>query len=135
MDPLMEDTSAMSERPWDSKAKSLNLDCRFGNKTLSSLALPIFDFGSSCSRSIENLADRPLISRLVRKLSDDGNAFVRSSSIGLCSGSAIFFPLRNVFDVLPDGTGGASESVEARTNDSVVSFTFFFVRKRFIFTV
>ena len=102
MDPWMDATSAISERPWDWKPKSLNLDCRFGNMTLSSLALPIFDFGSSCSRSIENLADKP------------------------------FIPLLNVFDVLTGGTASGSVSDEARTNDSDDSFAFFFARKRFI---
>ena len=134
MDPLMDATSAISERPWDWKARSLNLDCRFGNNTLSSLALPIFDFGSSCSRSIENLADRPFINKLVRKSSDGGKAFARSSS-GFGSGSGFFFPLPNVFDFFTGCIEGTSDSVEARTNDSEVSFAFFLFRKRFILTM
>jgi hypothetical protein len=130
----MEATSAISERPCVWKVKSLNLDCRFGNKTLSSLALPIFDFGSSCSLSMENLADKPLINRLVRKSSDGGRALA-TSSCGIGSGSGFFLPLLNVFDVLIGGNAGVPESVEVRPNDSDASFAFFFVRKRFILTV
>lgn len=130
MDPWTDDTSAISARPFDEKLKSLNLDCCLGNNTLSSLALPSFEFGSSCSRNMENLADKPFMRRLVRKSSDGGNAFARSST-GFASGCAFFF-LHNVFDDLTGGTARVSESVEARTNPSGASFAFFFVRKRFI---
>lgn len=105
MDPWTDDTSAISARPFDEKLKSLNLDCCLGNNTLSSLALPSFEFGSSCSRNMENLADKPFMRRLVRKSSDGGNAFARSST-GFASGCAFFF-LHNVFD---DLTGVQQES-------------------------
>ena len=128
---MIDETSAISESPCVEKPKSFNLDCRFGNRTLSSLAFPIFDFGSSCSRSMENRADSPLISKLVRKSSEDGNAVERSIS-GFGSGSGVFFPNLKVFDDLITGTDGASESVDALTTPSGTSFVFFFVRNRFI---
>ena len=80
---------------------------------------------------MENRADSPLISKLVRKSSEDGNAVERSIS-GFGSGSGVFFPNLKVFDDLITGTDGASESVDALTTPSGTSFAFFFVRNRFI---
>ena len=75
MDPAKDETSAISERPLS--LKRLILDALFGIKTLSSLALPILELGSSCSRSMLKRADRLGIRRLVRKSSVDGKAVAR----------------------------------------------------------
>lgn len=118
----IDSTSAMSCSPAPNP-KSANLDCLFGNRTLSSLALPSFEFGSSCSRSIENRADRPVMRRLVRKSSVGGSADAKSSSF-LASSCDLFLPnMRNG----PD----ASDSIDSRAA-ATSSLFFFLVRNRFI---
>lgn len=44
----------------------VSCEARFGNRTLSSLALPIFEFGSFCSLNILNLADKVGLERPVK---------------------------------------------------------------------
>lgn len=90
MEPWSDETSAMSERPPAVKPNSCSRDCRFGCSTLSSLALPIFEAGSSCSRNMLKRVERPGMIKLVRKSSTLGRAKARSSS-GL-GGSCAFFP-------------------------------------------
>lgn len=110
-----------------------SLDVRLGNRTLSSLAFPIFEWGSSCSLSMLNRADRLGINKLVRKSSDEGRTVVRSNC-GLGSGWFFLF-LRNVLDENL-GRAGMSESVEVegRRDGSVFASwkDFFLDRKRFI---
>src|SRR5271163_4189877 len=71
--------------------KRFSREALLGNSTLSSLAFPIFVFGSFCSRSMLNLADRPGRIRLVRKSLRSGKA---SSRLNSGSGSGAFFCLR-----------------------------------------
>jgi hypothetical protein len=82
---------------------------------------------------MENRAESPLMSRLVRKASVDGRAVDKSNSTFL-SGSGSFFPLRNFFEDL-SARIDPSESIDARTIPSVGSFAFFLERKRFILPV
>ena len=122
MEPLIDETSAISERPPGTKPKSCRRDCRFGCKTLSSLAFPIFEFGLSCSLNMLNRAERLGIIKLVRKLSVEGRTAVRSiSTFG--SGCPFFhffaFFVSDVARELTDVSSGAFLS-------------FFLVRKRFI---
>lgn len=120
-DPCKDPTSVMSASC--ELANKFNLDARFGNKTLSSLAFPIFELGSSCSRNMLNLADRLGISRLVRKSLSVGSAVDRSI-FGGCSGSGFF--LKNCLENI--GTGGASDG-------SGPSPRFLRLRKRFMAAV
>ena len=127
----MESTSAISESPW--RLKRSSLDARLGKSTLSSLAFPNIEVGSSCSLSMLNLADRFGISRLVRKSSCGGSAVARSiSGSGFGgSGAACFFRL-NVLDEKV-GIGGVSASCEGRRLPlSVSPRDFFLERKRFM---
>jgi hypothetical protein len=119
----MDSTSAISPSPAE-KPKSIILDCLLGNRTLSSLALPTFVLGSSCSRSIENLADKLVMRRLVRKSSVEGRAVARSISILGSSSGAFFFP--NILKGLED-----SDSIEGRGASSS-SLAFFLFLNRFI---
>jgi hypothetical protein len=93
----MDSVSAMSVSGlWANKFRR---EARFGNKTLSSLALPTLVVGSSCSRSMLNLAESPGINRLVRKSLVSGRA-TDKSTCGFGSG-AVFclrFKLRDIFD-------------------------------------
>lgn len=125
MDSRIESTSAMSVKGlW---LKRLSLDALLGNSTLSSLALPIFVDGSSCSRSMLNLAERFGIIRLVRKSFDDGSAIVRSMA-DLLSGIGFLF-LPKLFDPndRPE-SGSKSECDDA----CCCSFAFRRVRNLFI---
>lgn len=116
MELLMEATSAMSLRVFEVKPKSRRRDERLGCSTLSSDALPIFEFGSSCSLSMLNLVDRLGMIRDVRKSSDEGSTVVMSSW-GFSS-TTTFLPFLHFF---PDcgGDGGGSPP-------------FFLLRKRFM---
>jgi hypothetical protein len=91
MDPLRDDTSAMSESPPGAKPNSWSRDERFGARTLSSLALPILELGSSCSLSILKRVDRPGMIRLVLKSFVLGSAEPRSNT-GWTSSCWTFFP-------------------------------------------
>jgi hypothetical protein len=71
---------------------------------------------------MENLADRFVIKRLVRKLSSDGSALERSNSF-LGSSSDDFFPRRNP---LKDGIDDCSDAPEPS------SFALLFVLNRFM---
>ena len=102
MDSYTESTSAISV-----KGLSLNRFSRdplLGNRTLSSFALPIFVEGSSCSRSILNLAERFGMIKLVRKSFDDGKTVDRSMT-SLLSGIG-FLDLPKLFEPneSPEGT-------------------------------
>ena len=127
MESRSESTSAMSVRLLWPKRSSL--EARFGKRTLSSLAFPILEFGSSCSLNMLNLADRFGIRRLVRKSSEGGKTAVISTS-GFGSGWAFLFRL-NVFDENV-GKAGTSESVDGLRNACASWEGFFFDRKRFI---
>ena len=107
MDSRMESTSAISVKGvW---LKRFSLDALFGNRTLSSFALPILVEGSSCSRSILNLADRFGMMRLVRKSFEEGKDVARLM-IGLLSGIGFLF-LLNLFDPnnSPEGASKLSD--------------------------
>src|SRR5579862_3338092 len=87
IEPFIDDTSIISDnppagdhRPGDETPNSPYLDDRLGARTLSSLALPIFVFGSSCSLNMLNLADIFGINKLVLKSSVEGSACARSKS-------------------------------------------------------
>ena len=95
----IDSVSAISVRGlWLNK---FSLEARLGNKTLSSLAFPSIEFGSSCSFNILKRADRPGMSRLVRKSLVAGSAAARLNS-GFGSGMFLFFllRLRDIFEVL-----------------------------------
>lgn len=125
----MDSSSAMSPSPLPlAKPKSASRDWRFGKRTLSSLALPSLELGSSCSRSIENLAESPFIRRLVRKSSFDGKAEAKSMSSFFVSGSEFFFPRRN-------NEKEDSDSRDGRTSATSSFGPFFLVLKRFIVEV
>ena len=125
----MESTSAMSESPW--RLKRSSRDARLGKSTLSSLAFPSIEEGSSCSLSMLNLAERFGIRRLVRKSSCGGSAVARLISGLGGSGTACFFRL-NVLDERL-GIGGVSVSCEGRRLPfSVSPRDFFLERKRFM---
>lgn len=101
---------------WPNK---LSREARLGNKTLSSLAFPSIESGSSCSFSMLNRADNLGIRRLVRKLSVGGSAADRSKS-GLGSSTAFFF---DDFRLNPGDVASCS---------SAGSFAFLCLRNRFI---
>ena len=129
-EPLIDETSAIS--PSASNPNKFNRDARFGNSTLSSFALPILLYGSSCSRNMLNRAERFVMRRLVRKLSTEGRAVARLIGFG---GSGTGFLLRrNVLPLVEVGIGGAS-SVEGLRAPSPRSVDFVLDLKRFIFAV
>ena len=105
IDPSRPSVSPISERPCPLNRS--RRDARFGKRTLSSLAFPIFDDGSSCSRSMLNLADKLGMRRLVRKSSEAGSAVAILIS-GLGSGASLGF--RHLHDGI--GKDGGSESNE-----------------------
>ena len=116
----MDETSAISESlAGESNPNSASLEDRFGKRTLSSLAFPIFEFGSSCSRNMLNLAERLGMIRLVRKSSDDGSAELRSNST--LGGDGFFLPRKNDF---PDS------GIDADSDST--SLAFLLVLNRFI---
>lgn len=131
MDPRRVSASDTSERPCPLKRS--RRDALFGKSTLSSLAFPIFDSGSSCSRSILNLADRFGMSRLVRKSSVAGRAAAMSTS-GLGCSAAFLFPPHLIDANDGNGKAGGSESVEGLRLPWPPSGEFFRDRKRFIVT-
>lgn len=94
----------------------LSREARLGNRTLSSLAFPINDNGSSCSFNILNRADNLGINRLVRKLSEEGSAAERSK-LGAGSGLASFLDF--------EMSVGESSTLSG-------SLAFLFLRNRFI---
>lgn len=88
----IEETSAMSERPVVLHPKSFRRDLLFGWSTLSSLALPILENGSSCSRSMLKRAERLGMIRLVRKSSPVGSsAGILISGFASGRGFLLFF--------------------------------------------
>ncbi len=107
MDPPRESLSVTSARPCPLNRS--RRDARFGKRTLSSLAFPILDDGSSCSRSILNLAERFGIKRLVRKSSEAGSAADMLNS-GLGCGTTFFLPPHLIDANDGNGTIGGSES-------------------------
>ena len=109
MDPRGGSISVASERP--RPLKRSRREARLGKRTLSSLAFPILDDGSSCSRSILNLAERFGISRLVRKSSEAGSAADMLNS-GLGCGATFFLPPHLIDANDGNGTTGGSESSE-----------------------
>lgn len=126
MEPLSDETSAMSNRPVGLKPKSPKRDRLLGWSTLSSLAFPISEFGSSCSRSILNRVDRLGISRLVRKSSVEGNA-IETSSCGRGAGSGfLFFFHLLVEDFFRAGEGGCDSALSASSFEIGPSVAFFF---------
>ena len=62
---------------------------------------------------MENRADKPLMSKLVRKSSVDGSADARSICGSGGGSSLLFLPRLNVFAALMLGSDGPSESVDA----------------------
>lgn len=127
MEPRIESTSAMSESP--SILNKFSLEARFGKSTLSSFAFPIFEFGSSCSLSMLNLAERFGISRLVRKSSVDGKAM--DIFTWSCFGSMGAFLRLKVLD-RKDGAAAISASFDSLPSSSLPTGDCFFVRKRFM---
>lgn len=99
----------------------LRRETLLGKSTLSSLALPTFVFGSSCSRSMLKRADRPGISRLVRKSSVLGKAVARSNS---SFGSTTFFCFRFRLRDSLEG-GGSSDNLTETTKGSSFAFVLF----------
>jgi hypothetical protein len=118
MELLSEDTSAISESPPGAKPNSWSRDCRLGESTLSSLAFPSFESGSSCSLSMLKRVDKPGMIKLVRKSSTLGSADPRSKS-GVTSSCWPFFPFFVFF-----ATGVSSP----------VALSFFLLRKPIIMT-
>ena len=64
MESMVLETSAISESAPAAAPKSMSRDFLFGCSTLSSLAFPMTEFGSSCSRNMLNRAERFGIMRL-----------------------------------------------------------------------
>ena len=134
---LIEETSAISPRLLGApKPKSVIRDRRLGWSTLSSLALPSIELGSSCSRNMLKRADKLGMSRLVRKSSDAGSAAAIFSS-GF--GSTGF--LLRIHLLVPDffspgergaAGGGAEKACSASSFVARPSGAAFFLRNRFI---
>jgi len=128
MDPWTDETSAISESPVGWQPKSPRRERLLGCNTLSSLAFPRSELGSSCSRSILNRVDRLGISKLVRKSSVDGSAMDTSSSgRGAGSGFLFFFHLLAPdFFGAGDGRGGCESALSASSFETGPSMAFFF---------
>ncbi len=111
------------------KPYSTSRERRLGSKTLSSLALPSIDIGSSCSLSMLKRAERLGMIRLVRKLSDVGRTN-ESSGRGAAWGCC-FFHLQPffVFVLIKAGEGMLADG---RPIGRASSLALFLVRKRFI---
>ena len=118
--PSLEEHSSISASILGLWPNRFNLEARLGNNTLSSLALPSNESGSSCSFSMLNRADSFGISRLVRKSSVDGRAAERSKS-GLDSCISFFL------DCFKPNVGDSPSGPP-----KVSPFTFLFLRNRFI---
>ena len=111
----------------------MRLDMRLGARTLSSLALPILEAGSLCSRNMLKRADNLGMMRLVRKSSSEGKAREKSivgggGTSGVCSWDfLLFLDLKLLLNERAEGDSG----VAARSCLSLF-LDFLFLRKRFI---
>lgn len=95
------------------KPKSTIRERLLGCKTLSSLAFPSSELGSSCSLSILNLADRFGMIKLVLKSSADGRASAMLNS-GFCSGWRLFlFHFEALFLIPGDSCEGVRERLRS----------------------